>query len=229
MKLITDGASNPKTAKSADYGYLTGGLHLAPHTSSGYQACGSETIGCSTNCLYYQGRGRMTTVQQARIRKTRMFFENREAFLADLVKDIASIERRADKNNLKPCIRLNVLSDIRWERFGIMEQFPDVTFYDYTKHKNRKRLPKNYSLTFSRSELSTVDDINEAIENRMNVAIVFRDELPLVWNNIRVIDGTVHDLRFLDPKPCIVGLTAKGTGKKDLTGFIVTGIHSSRL
>ena len=225
MRLISRGESNPKTAKSAEYGYLTGGLHLAPHISSGFQVCASASPGCSSKesgCLFYQGRGRMTMVQQARIRKTRLYFERREEFLADLVKDIASIERRAVKNNLKPCVRLNVLSDIRWERHGIMEQFPSVTFHDYTKHKNRKRLPKNYSLTFSRSEVSTNADLDKAISNGMNLAVVFREELPSIWHGLPVIDGTTHDLRFLDPSPCIVGLVAKGTAKKDKSGFVVS-------
>ena len=221
MKLLTDGARNPKTAKSTGFGYLTGILHLAPHIQSGYQVCPSATEGCSTACLYFQGRGSMDSVQEARIRKTRMFFENRAGFMADLAKDIASIVRRAQKNNLKPCVRLNGTSDIRWERTGIMEQFPSVTFYDYTKEKNRKRLPKNYSLTFSRSEKTTSDEWCKAIDDGMNVAVVFRDTLPKQWLGVPVIDGTTHDLRFLDPKPCIVGLIAKGSAKKDTSGFVV--------
>ena len=168
----------------------------------------------------------MDSVQEARIRKTRTFFENRAEFMADLAKDIASIVRRAQKNNLKPCVRLNGTSDIRWERTGIMEQFPNVTFYDYTKIKNRKRLPKNYSLTFSRSEATTNDEWRQAIDDGMNVAVVFRNTLPKRWHfnweeSVPVIDGTTHDLRFLDPKPCIVGLTAKGSAKKDTSGFVV--------
>ena len=163
----------------------------------------------------------MNTVQEARIRKTRMFFENRAGFMADLEKDIASIVRRADKNNLKPCVRLNGTSDLRWERTGIMEKFPNVIFYDYTKIKNRKRLPKNYSLTFSRSEATTHDEWRKAIDNGMSVAVVFRDAMPESWLGVPVIDGTTHDLRFLDPKPCIVGLTAKGSAKKDTSGFVV--------
>ena len=226
MKLLTDGARNPKTAKSKGYGYLTGILHLAPHTQSGYQVCPSATDGCSSACLYFQGRGSMDSVQEARIRKTRTIFENRAGFMADLAKDIASIVRRAQKNNLKPCVRLNGTSDIRWERTGIMEQFPNVTFYDYTKIKNRKRLPKNYSLTFSRSEATTNDEWRQAIDDGMNVAVVFRNTLPERWHfnweeSVPVIDGTTHDLRFLDPKPCIVGLTAKGSAKKDTSGFVV--------
>ena len=222
MRLLTDGASNPKTAKSTDYGFLTGILHLAPHIQSGYQVCASASPGCSSQCLYFQGRGRMTTVQQARIRKTKLYFENREKFLADLIKDVSSLVRRADKNYLKACVRLNGTSDIRWESTGIMDLFPSTVFYDYTKHKNRKRLPKNYSLTFSRSEVTTNEDVDQAINNGMNVAVVFKDRLPLYWNNIPVIDGTTHDLRFLDPKSCIVGLVAKGTAKKDKTGFVVS-------
>ena len=31
---------------------------------------------------------------------------------------------------------------------------------------------------------------------------------------VRVIDGDKHDLRFKDPKGVIVGLVAKGLGKK---------------
>ena len=132
------------------------------------------------------------------------------------------LESCPDKNYLKACVRLNGTSDIRWENTGIMDLFPSTTFYDYTKHKNRKRLPKNYSLTFSRSEVTTNADLDQAIGNGMNVAVVFKDRLPLRWNNIPVIDGTTHDLRFLAPSPCIVGLVAKGTAKKDLTGFVVS-------
>ena len=163
----------------------------------------------------------MNTVQEARIRKTRMYFEDRMGFMADLAKDIASIVRRAEKNNLKPCVRLNGTSDIRWERTGIMEQFPNVTFYDYTKIKNRRRLPKNYSLTFSRSDTTTHDEWCKAIDNGMNVAVKFRDAIPEGWLGVPVIDGTTHDLRFLDPKPCIVGLIAKGSANKDASGFVV--------
>lgn len=47
-----------------------------------------------------------------------------------------------------------------------------------------------------------------------NVAVVFKDKLPSKWMSRRVIDGDKHDLRFLDPKGVIVGLVAKGLGRK---------------
>jgi len=54
----------------------------------------------------------------------------------------------------------------------------------------------------------------------MNVAAVF-NELPSEWMGLPVIDGDEHDLRFKDPKPCIVGLLAKGSAKKDDSGFVI--------
>ena len=223
MKLMTEGASNPKTAKSTEFGWLTAGLHLAPYTASGYQVCSDASAGCSAECLYHQGRGKMTSVQTSRIRKTRMYFEQREEFLDYLVKDLGSLERKAERNGLKPCARLNLTSDLYWERHGIMEQFPGTTFYDYTKHKNRKDLPSNYSLAFSRSELTTEADVDSAINKGMNVAVVFANELPDTWHGLPVIDGDKHDLIFLHPHPCIIGLSAKGTAKLDESGFVVFG------
>jgi len=38
-----------------------------------------------------------------------------------------------------------------------------------------------------------------------------------------VIDGDLHDCRWLDPTPTIVGLRAKGPrGQVDTTGFVVS-------
>jgi hypothetical protein len=50
---------------------------------------------------------------------------------------------------------------------------------------------------------------------------VFRDKLPETWNGYKVIDGTKHDLRFLDEKGVVVGLLAKGDAKHDMSGFVV--------
>ena len=107
-----------------------------------------------------------------------------------------------------------------------MEMFPDVQFYDYTKHFNRMRkyvrgeMPKNYHLTYSRSECNQklVEIISEL---GGNIATVFRNELPKTWLGKEVINGDETDLRFLDGKNKIVGLIEKGRAKKDETGFVV--------
>jgi len=75
-----------------------------------------------------------------------------------------------------------------------------------------KELPKNYHLTFSRSEINHAKSI-ELLQRGFNVAMVF-DRLPANYEGFEVINGDKDDLRFLDPKNVIVGLTYKKmTGK----------------
>ena len=223
MKLLTLG--NTKTVKGEAMGYQTYIMHLAPSTLSGYNTCPMASKGCAAACLNTAGRGRFTATQEARIRKTRWFFEDRPTFMVQLVKDIQAAIRKADRETMIPVFRLNGTSDIRWEtipvngRRNIMEMFPSQTFYDYTKLQNRVNLPSNYHLTFSRSE-ENYTAVDTMMAQGYNTAIVF-DNLPAVYNGYKVIDGTETDLRFLDPKNVIVGLLAKGKAKKDLSGFTV--------
>ena len=107
-----------------------------------------------------------------------------------------------------------------------MEMYPDVQFYDYTKHFNRMEkyvrgeMPKNYHLTYSRSECN--QKLVEIIaELGGNIATVFRNELPKTWLGKEVINGDETDLRFLDGENKIVGLIEKGLAKKDETGFVL--------
>lgn len=223
MKLLT--FSNTKTLKGqVKLGFLTAILHLAPHRLSGYNTCPKATAGCSAACLNTAGRGKFNSIQESRIRKTREFFENRSAFMDQLVKDVRATIRKAARENLTPAIRLNGTSDIRWETVGvggfknIMEMFPEVQFYDYTKIPNRRNIPSNYHLTFSLAENNDGDAV-AAINNGMNVAAVFKENRK-TFMGLPVINGDDTDLRFLDRKGCIVGLSAKGEAKKDTTGFV---------
>jgi hypothetical protein len=165
-------------------------------------------------------RGENTNaIQEARIRRTRFFFEDREAFMRALVSDVRKGIKQAERKGLIPVFRLNGTSDIRWESVevdgfrNIMEAFPTIQWYDYTKLTNRRHLPSNYHLTFSRSETNVIPD-------GMNVAVVFQS-LPETFAGRPVINGDDTDLRFLDPTGVIVGLKAKGRAKKDTSGFVV--------
>ena len=65
-----------------------------------------------------------------------------------------------------------------------------------------------------------------ALEAGGTVAVVFDTPkgapLPRTWNGHRVIDGRVHDYRFLDPRGVVVGLSALGKdAKADVRGFVV--------
>ncbi len=224
MKLLS--TANPKIQKGTKLGYLSFILHLAPATLSGKETCPKRTAGCTAACLNTAGRGGMfrkgentNIIQQARIRKTKMFFEAREAFMAQLEKDIKLGIKQAAKLGLTPVFRLNGTSDLAWEKYGIIEKFPGVQFYDYTKVLGRKvaHLP-NYHLTFSAADGNDAD-VEKAVAQGMNVAAVF-DRLPAEYMGRPVINADETDLRFLDPKGVIAGLKAKGRAKKDTSGFV---------
>jgi hypothetical protein len=231
MALLTVG--NPKLLKGQKKGYLSSVLHLAPADLSGKNTCPKATAGCKAACLNTAGRGGIfkkgestNVIQQARIRKTKMFFENRNTFMLDLVKEIQATIKKAEKQGLIPVFRLNGTSDLSWEKYevisgkNIFQMFPEVQFYDYTKVLGRKvsHIP-NYHLTFSKADGNDMD-VRLAASNGMNIAAVFK-ELPEKYIGRPVINGDETDLRFLDPKGVIVGLKAKGKAKKDTSGFVI--------
>lgn len=223
MKLLS--TTNYKTSKGEKLGILTGILYLAPAKISGYEVCPMRSAGCTAACLYTAGMGAFSNVQQARIKKTKMFFEQREEFFKLLHKDIKSLIAKAKKENLVPAVRLNGTSDINWVRFKIFEQYPEVQFYDYTKMLNHlTKDVANYHITFSKNESNDVD-CKIALERGYNVAVVFNTKkglsLPPFWNDYPVYDGDDTDVRFYDPNNHVIGLRAKGMAKKDNSGFVI--------
>ena len=230
MKLLT--TANAKIRKGEKIGYKTFGIHLAPASLSGFNVCKDASLGCTASCLNTAGMGAFSNVQLARIEKTRLFFKNKTIFLVILWEEVARAIRSASKKNLTAVFRLNLTSDLPWEKIklnnqSIFEAFPQVTFYDYTKSPERMtaflagEMPKNYHLTFSRSE--TNGAIAESIlKSGGNVAMVFRKSLPSQYLGAKVVNGDETDLRFLDGAGKIVGLVEKGKAKKDESGFVIT-------
>ena len=239
MKLLSTG--NPKILKGLKQGYNTYILHLAPADLSGFNTCPKATAGCKAACLNTAGRGGMfkkgestNMIQEARIRKTAFFFEERAGFMEWLVADIKLAIKQSAKKGLIPVFRLNGTSDLSWEKYEVIRDgklyrniftaFPDVQFYDYTKVLGRKISDiKNYHLTFSAADGNDVD-VMKAIQQDYNVATVFgiKKTLPMPesYNGLPVFNGDESDLRFLDPKGVVVGLYAKGKAKKDTSGFV---------
>jgi hypothetical protein len=219
FKLLS--TANPKIQKGTAKGYLSFILHLAPATLSGKEVCPKRTKGCTDACLNTAGRGGMfkkgentNMIQKARIRKTNYFFHDRDAFIEDLVTDIVKAVNFARRKGLKPVFRLNGTSDLSWEKYGIIDMFPTIQFYDYTKVLGRKtaHLP-NYHLTFSAADGNDAD-VQKALAQGMNVTVVY-DKIPE-----GIYSADEDDLRFLDPKVGIIGLKAKGRAKKDTSGFV---------
>ncbi len=222
-------------------GYMTYILHLAPANVSGYETCPKRTAGCTLACLNTAGRGGMfrkgentNVIQEARKRKTRLFFENRIEFMRLLVADIQLAIKQSSKQAMIPVFRLNGTSDLAWEKYpvvvdgieynNVFNAFPNVQFYDYTKILGRKvqNIP-NYHLTFSAADGNDLD-VSRAMSAGMNVAVVFgvpkSQDLPTEYQGRVVFNGDESDLRFLDPSGVVVGLYAKGKAKKDTSGFV---------
>jgi hypothetical protein len=227
FKLLS--TANPKIQKGTKLGYLSFILHLAPADLSGRETCPKRTAGCTAACLNTAGRGGMfkkgektNVIQKARIRKTKYFFEDRDAFMKDLYQDIVKAKKFADKQGLIPVFRLNGTSDLSWEKYevgttglNLFQLFPTTQFYDYTKVLGRKisQYP-NYHLTFSKADGNDAD-VAKALEQGLSVVAVY-DEIP---QGVPSADET--DLRFLDPKGTMLGLKAKGRAKKDYSGFVI--------
>ena len=226
-KLLACGG-DAKTVKGqkldTDKTYVTAIMYLAPHKLSGVNVCPmAEQAGCVDPCLNTAGMGRFSNVQKARIAKTAWFNLDPQGFVDALKRDVDRFASWAMRKGLTPTIRLNGTSDIRWERHGIPQAFPELQFYDYSKLHNRKGLPDNYSLTWSYSEASKAysDRLGDVINSGINAAAVFRDKLPASFKGVPVIDGDKHDLRFLDPAGVIVGLRPKGKAVYDQSGFVI--------
>jgi hypothetical protein len=223
-RLLT--VQNAKTRKGEKLGILTGILYLAPANESGVMnTCASSTPECRHACLYTAGRGRFDSVRHGRIRKTRWLARDREGFVEELKRNVTRLVARARKLGLKPAVRINGTSDSPWLAQELAAAFPEVQFYDYTKHpKPWLRTLPNYHLTFSHSG-HNFEDCLEALQHGINVAVVFTtrrgEALPETWNGFRVIDGDSHDCRFLDPTGVVVGLRAKGMAKGSRSPFVV--------
>ena len=212
-----------KIAKGEKINMATYAIYFAPYNLSGRNVCAKATKECIMGCLNTSGRVKMdakNTIVNARINRTIAFYEQREKFMNLLISEISMYKKRAQSKGMEFSVRLNGTSDLSPEIFkafgqNILELFPDVQFYDYTKVLNRTRLTSkysNYHLTFSYTG-ENWNECEQALANGVNVAAIFDTKrgkaLPETFNGYKVIDGDVTDYRPADEKGVIVGLRWK--------------------
>jgi hypothetical protein len=213
-----------KHKKGYKYGSLNYSLYLAPANMSGYEVCPGRTAECTALCLNHSGKNigamRDGAIDKSRIKKTIFFMEDRQFFMEWMCAEIILAKIKADKLGYVFNVRLNNTSDISPESFrmtiggteiNILERFPDIQFYDYTKVPTRYILANkypNYNLTFSYTGLNK-DECLRMLDRGINVAVVFKKKLPETFWDRPVIDGDVNDLRHKDKKGVIVGLKFK--------------------
>jgi hypothetical protein len=198
-------------------------LSPASQNSKGVNLCPKASTGCLASCLFTAGRGAFNNVQQARMRKTEFYLNNRLEFLKQLGEEIMS---KAKKTEEEIAVRLNGTSDIPLLKGLNTNLFPqNVVFYDYTKIKQKAgrhtlESGHTYVVAFSRSETNE-EECLDVLKNGGIVAAVF-DELPSTWNGYPVIDGDSRDDLMLDVDGAVVlGLKAKGKARKDDSGFVI--------
>lgn len=209
-------------------------LTLSPARTQGrMNVCERSTPQCRKTCVMWTaGRGVFDYVRQARRARTHFLGRHPRHFLRLLDEEL----QRADRKLEVFGVRLNVASDIRWERWPWLFRHIGMRAYDYTKWKDFERPIKiqgvdNYRLTFSASERWDESDVYDHVEAGLNVAMVFdtpKHQLPEWWGSamLPVIDGDIHDYRYDDPQGVIVGLAAKGAATKLKSGGFVRHVES---
>ncbi len=211
-------------------GQYTYGVYLAPAKLSGYNVCPFSTPECRMGCLNTSGRtgieltaGKSRNLN-SRIRKTRLFYEQPEFFMAWMISEIKKHSNKAKELGLGFSVRLNCTSDIDWANVhvngkNIFELFPEVKFYDYTKNPYKfYNKPENYHLTFSYTGRNW-ELCKELLNKGINVAVVFNiekaNQLPAMFRGYPVINGDLTDYRIEDNKGVIVGLKWKRIANKE--------------
>lgn len=208
--LLSDGKTNTKMAKN---NLRTYGLSLIPHSLNNLKEnlCKFSTKECRNVCLNMSGRGGFNSVQQARLNKANFFVNYKDLFINKLYNELDSVNKKGPS-----AVRLNVISDVDWElefsKVGkSLKDFSNIIFYGYTKDHLRienNTLP-NQHLTFSFSGYNWIWCEKFLKEKKANIAIVFKNGIPLTYKGFKVIDGDKSDERFLDEKGVIIGLKYK--------------------
>ena len=235
---------SPKAIKADKFGYLNAINYMA-QTDTGsvgfkkyFNLCPDASDGCRELCLgKYSGQAAivkdlengMNATRKSRIAKAQWFMSDRQAFMREMSHHVKLLSRKAERENKNLAVRPNGSTDIAFERVPtdngqpLPFRFPKIQFVDYTKTVRRvldANRPDNYHLTFSLSETNEAKAA-QVLTAGYNVAVVFGDGQPSTFMGHRVIDGTKHDLRHLDPSPVIVGLDPKGKkAKNDTSGFV---------
>jgi hypothetical protein len=247
--LWTVGDSSAKLAKSISSGDVDGSVVL--YLEAGY-FCPWMTRGCAAKsgnskgkspCLRTAGRLGMPTGQLAGLRRTLFYIHEEENFMNQAVADfvsyckslVAEAGTLAEGKKLLVSVRLDGTSDIGQQWNPLRRRLEEAvlgmpiqpSFYEYTKNwkATLKVAAKDqpYSITLSRHENTTMDEVQQAISLGYCVAVVIdhtKAKPDTLWG-IPTIDGDLSDYRPNDKAGHIVLLHAKGNMKADTTGFVV--------
>jgi len=215
--------ANTKLKKSSGGKYSVAGLSLMPSL----KFCPmSIKAGCFDLCLKIAGRGRFNNVVNARNNKSNFYNNDYELFMILLKHELELHVMNCKKNNVNPSARLNVLSDIPYEKTDIFNEYEEIYFYDYTKRANRledcNRI-NNYKLMFSYSGKDAyLNQVSKALNFSNPIAVVFRNTFPKFFLGRQVFDGDLSDIDNSTKHGHVIALKAKGSlAKNSFNDFVV--------
>ena len=196
--------SSQKIEKGKKQNFDTLVLYLSASKNAGVDLCKFASTGCRLACLVASGhaliekRSGKNKIDVSRIVKSWLAIYRKDIAETVLLAEIESAKKRAEKKGRKFSVRLNGTSDIDF--YNVINAFPNVQFYDYTKDPERVELP-NYHLTFSYSQASKarINHYKQAIQRGQSIAfpvIASEFEQACALPDCYSMDET--DLRFLD-------------------------------
>ena len=235
--------TSSKLKKNEKVNIMTYCVYLAAADNAyGLEVCNKKTSkSCRQYCLVSSGHAKIEALsgqsrtQNARNKRTMLFFANRELFCKIMEIEIDRAKKKAESKGYIFSIRFNCTSDIpltALNKFSgdmdIFQAFPDVIKYDYTKRPMNLRIAQqhdNYHVVLSYYKGN--DELcKEWLRNGGSIAVVFgtlhESDFPKEFLGYPVISGDGYDARFLDPKNVVVGLKYK-VGKQDFE--LVNGKH----
>ena len=239
--------------------YRAIGLAMAPANYSGRELCPWRTDGCTIACNgFWSGMNVTISTRLALIGRALLWNNFRELFAEKLFRELHNFRKLCDRSGVVPAVRLNVSTDVVWERLlpELFTEFPGIAYYDYTKAlpKHRPTLPANYTLCHSFNERTTSADVRSIIDAGRNVVVAFdsayRPQKKL-WGalpesvrftddsgldfSLPVVNADRHDIRLpaVDGRGVVQGLHGKsGRNRVDASvssGFMLHHAEGARL
>jgi len=233
-------ATSAKISHSQEYSHqYTYGLYLAPASLSGYNVCSHSTPECRMGCLNTSGRAGieefagLTKIADARIKKTKLFYEHPEFFMAWLMAEIEAGQRKAKKDGYYFSVRLNCTSDIDWQNVkindkNIFDTYPEISFYDYTKSIDKfMDIAPNYHLTYSFTGRNW-NGCKILLKRGFNIAMIFNvktnAEIPTEFEGYKTVQGDLTDYRVSDTKSIIVALKWKRIANREAERKVLNSV-----
>lgn len=217
--LFTTEDGSAKLAHNADFtdAYEEIVHYGAPASTSGVlNMCPASTRGCRSVCLHTSGQLGMPAQQWATIIRTRFMAEHPFEFLVVWLAELDHHYHRVGALGKQLVVRGNGTTDVAWERVWPWPYFGTFFHQDYTKRKDRKATDGYYVVESTTERYMPPADRNTVV----CVAVRKGQPLPETFEGRPVVDGDVHDLRFLDPQGGYAVLVrAKGKARRDTSGF----------